>query len=357
MANAGTNEENDSITEEEMNRNRSNVKEKGANMVGMETWNTQKKHTLSIDDVVEKKPPAKSGIKLDFSEEKTGTTGKYDHLLSLEETKQCIKDRGDKMVEPTMTMETTAKIEFNLDANTTQFYVSQSTVQLFTKMKKIDPMESPTQMIPSDAAFDTHFNVREEYYPKGPRKVGVHFKLQSKTRMGDIKFESTFFNFLKQNHIYLKVDKFEMCKMALPGFLIVDIHPNFTNLHEGLTRIMESTKVKDRTTINEWRAKNADRLNRKNSTNEIGKIIDGCRHTILTFHIHSGKRAFGTEALCLIIQCAEVDAQYIKALISSVYANREHDKGIHNKYLASVTAVPIFGLKASAMDNRYPRLS
>jgi hypothetical protein len=139
---------------------------------------------------------------------------------------------------------------------------------------------------------------------------------------------------------------------------------------------MESTKVKDRTTIDEWRAKNPDRLKMKNSTNEIDNIIDGCRNTIPTFHIHSGKRAFGAETsrvetLCLIIQCAEVDAQYIKALLSSVYANGEYNKGMfvpsgmhliegpavlcnllrrHNKYLASVTAVPIFGLKASAMD-------
>jgi hypothetical protein len=82
-----------------------------------------------------------------------------------------------------------AKIEFNLNANTTKFSVCQSTIQLFTKMKKLDPTvtifsiqdqskwdEEPTQ-IPSDAAFGTHFNVREEYYPKGPGKVIVHFKL------------------------------------------------------------------------------------------------------------------------------------------------------------------------------------
>ena len=384
--NEGTNEENDFITEEEMNRNRRNEEDTSSEMVGVQTV-IQKKRSLSTEEATDK-APAKSGVKLDFSEKTTATTGKYGHLSS-EETKQLIKDRGEKMVETNTTMETTAKIEFNLNANTTQFSVRQATVQLFSKMKKLDPTvtifsvqdqskwEDPTQ-IPSDAAFGTHFNVREEHYPRGPRKVVVHFKLQSKTRMGDIKFDPTFFNYLKQNHIYLKVDKFEMRKMASPGFLI-DIHPNLTNLndlHEGLARSMESTKVKDSTTIDEWRAKNPDRLKMKNSTNEIDNIIDGCRNTIPTFHIHSGKRAFGAETsrvetLCLIIQCAEVDAQYIKALLSSVYANGEYDKGMfvpsgmhliegpavlcnllrrHNKYLASVTAVPIFGLKASAMD-------
>eukprot|EP00978_Attheya_sp_CCMP212_P011658 scaffold28910_cov40-Attheya_sp.AAC.1 len=171
-------------------------------------------------------------------------------------------------------------------------------------MKKLDPTvtifsvqdqnkrEAPTQ-IPSNAAFGTHFNVREEHYPKGPRKVVIHFKLQSKTRMGDIQFEPTFFNYLKQNHIYLNFDKFEMHKMASTGFLI-DVHPNLTNLndlHEGLRSSMESIKVKDRMTIDEWRAKNDNRLKIKNSTNKIDQIIDRCRNMIPTFHIHSGKRA------------------------------------------------------------------
>eukprot|EP00978_Attheya_sp_CCMP212_P040500 scaffold221500_cov28-Attheya_sp.AAC.1 len=68
------------------------------------------------------------------------------------------------MVETNTTMETTSKIEFNLNANTTQFSVRQATVQLFSKMKKLDltvtifsvqgqsKWEDPTQ-IPSDAAF------------------------------------------------------------------------------------------------------------------------------------------------------------------------------------------------------------
>eukprot|EP00978_Attheya_sp_CCMP212_P030086 scaffold109534_cov43-Attheya_sp.AAC.1 len=156
--------------EEEMNRNRSNEEDTSSEMVGMQTV-IQKKRSLSTKEAMDK-PPAKSGVKLYFSEKTTGTTGKYGHLSS-EETKQ--------LGQTNMTMEKTAKIEFNLNANITQFSVRQSTVQLFSQMKKLDPTvtifsvqdqnkwEDPTQ-IPSDAAFGTHSNVREEHYPKDQGK-------------------------------------------------------------------------------------------------------------------------------------------------------------------------------------------
>eukprot|EP00978_Attheya_sp_CCMP212_P025425 scaffold81738_cov72-Attheya_sp.AAC.2 len=77
-----------------MNRNRSNEEDTSSEMVGVQTI-IQKKRSLSTEETTDK-PPAKSGVKLDFSEKMTGTTGKYGHLSS-EETKQLIKDRGEKM--------------------------------------------------------------------------------------------------------------------------------------------------------------------------------------------------------------------------------------------------------------------
>eukprot|EP00978_Attheya_sp_CCMP212_P043064 scaffold274468_cov26-Attheya_sp.AAC.1 len=97
--NEGTKEENDFITEEEMNRNRSNEEDKSSKMVGVQTF-IQKKRSLSTTEEVTDKPAVKPAVKLDFSEKTTGTTGKYDHLSS-EETKQIIKDRREKMVKPT----------------------------------------------------------------------------------------------------------------------------------------------------------------------------------------------------------------------------------------------------------------
>jgi hypothetical protein len=63
--NEGTNEENDFITEEEMNRNRRNEEDTSSEMVGVQTV-IQKKRSLSTEEATDK-APAKSGVKLDFS--------------------------------------------------------------------------------------------------------------------------------------------------------------------------------------------------------------------------------------------------------------------------------------------------
>eukprot|EP00978_Attheya_sp_CCMP212_P000942 scaffold1999_cov36-Attheya_sp.AAC.1 len=117
------------------------------------------------------------------------------------------------------------------------------------------------QSIPRDPAlFGKHFNVRELAPPKGAKKIVIHF---TSVKFGDIKYEPGFLNYLKEKSIYIKVDKFEMRKMATPGFLI-NIHPNLTHrltsLHEELTTKMESTSIQDRTIINEWREENKDRI-------------------------------------------------------------------------------------------------
>jgi hypothetical protein len=92
---------NDFITEAEMNKNRNNEKEQSADMEGVQTL-LQKKLSLFTKEVTEK-PQGKTGVKLNFSEKTTGSTGKYTQLSS-EEMKQIIKDCGYKMVETNTTM-------------------------------------------------------------------------------------------------------------------------------------------------------------------------------------------------------------------------------------------------------------
>jgi hypothetical protein len=58
------------------------------------------------------------------------------------------------------------------------------------------------------------------------------------------------------------------------------------------------------------------------------RIIAEHTHFIPKFNLHSGKRAFGAEAsrvetVCIIIECTAQDAKYLKALLSSIYSNKE----------------------------------
>ena len=293
------------------------------------------------------------------------------------------------MVETKTTFETTTKLEFNLEAGTTKFSVRQATLQVLQQMKSIDKTMTITSVlddtqwsdpttIPKDPTqFGQHFNVREESPPRGSKKIVIHFKLQTTNRFGDIKYNPVFFNYLKQQRIYIKVDKFGMKQMATPGFLI-DIHPHLTSLtalHEELTDKMAKTKVKDTTVIDEWNEANPEAT--KTYSTSLERICAEMRgHTIPKFNIHSGKRSFGTDAsrvetVCLIIECAATDAKYLKALLSSVYVNQEYKRGMfvpsgmhlmespqvlcnllrrHNKYLKTTSAVPIFGLNEDALQ-------
>ena len=55
--------------------------------------------------------------------------------------------------------------------------------------------------------YKNHFNVTKSKPPHGARKVIVHFKLQIKLRINDMKFSSKIFTYLKTNNIYLVNDR------------------------------------------------------------------------------------------------------------------------------------------------------
>ena len=327
---------------------------------------------------------------LDYSEKpaQSPKTGKYAHLTNAE-AKAHIQERGDKMIETKQTFLTTTKLEFNLANGATQFSVRQATTNVLLKLQGIDKTlkvkstNDDTEWtnintIPSDPTlFSKHFKVREENPPRGAKKIVIHFILHTSQKFNDIKYDIGIFNYLKQERIYLKVDKFETSKIATPGFLI-DIHPHLTNLtylQEIMTEKMETTRMQDKTVIEEWKKENPARINRASMTN-MEQIIADRTHVIPKFTLHAGKRAFGAETsrvetVCIIIECAATDAKYLKALLSSIYSNQECTRGMfvpsgihlmesptvlcnllrrHNKYLQTTSAVPIFGMKAHALQ-------
>eukprot|EP00978_Attheya_sp_CCMP212_P016815 scaffold44420_cov34-Attheya_sp.AAC.1 len=128
---------------------------------------------------------------------------------------------------------------------------------------------------------------------------------------------------------------------------------------------MQTTRVKDSKVIDEWREMNNVKNNTTNSTDPIEMITEKLNHIVPEFYLHTGQRSFGggenrVQTDCLIIQCAESDAQYMKALLSSIYENinDKFAQGISVQPTPSTqqipvqqtTAIPIFGLKVEAFD-------
>jgi hypothetical protein len=75
-----------------------------------------------------------------------------------------------------------------------------------------------------------------------------------------------------------------------------------------MTEKIETTRMQDKTVIDEWRTENAVLITTHSKSN-MECIIAERTHFISKFNLHSGKRAFGAEAsrvetVCIIIQCA-----------------------------------------------------
>lgn len=69
--------------------------------------------------------------------------------------------------------------------------------------------------------FDQHFVSREEKQTGAPRKVVVCMTVRSATTINDIKFRNPgLLQYLKQESIFIKPDKFNRCPLAKIGFLL-----------------------------------------------------------------------------------------------------------------------------------------
>ena len=89
--------------------------------------------------------------------------------------------------------------------------------------------------------FNNQFTVIEEKCPWG---VVICHAIQTDETIGNIKFNHPeFFQYLKQNRIYLSQDKFERKEVASIGF-ITQVHPSVVNrdvLNEEITNILKKT--------------------------------------------------------------------------------------------------------------------
>jgi 5-hydroxyisourate hydrolase-like protein (transthyretin family) len=306
--------------------------------------------------------------------------------------KELIVERGQKMTDTNTTMTTKIKIEFNIQDTTKPFPLRHALIGLIAKMKTKDATLSVKSVVdesqwsdpslyPSGPEFTSHFNVREETTSSngregtGTTKVLVHMSMMSKKRLQEIKFEDDIIGYLKANHIYMKVARYEMRALSSPGFLI-HLHPRLTHLPSlqlTMRHGMEHVKTTDIEDVQEWRSKFPDRVAGK--PEKAGDLdMSHFTNTVPEFTIFSGKRSFGGGAnkvstVCLNIQCASEDAKYLKALLARASEEKRIEglfvpAGIHliespavyigllrsqNQYLNSTTCVPIFGMHPAAL--------
>ena len=90
-------------------------------------------------------------------------------------------------------------------------------ISLITKMGTVDPSiyvkskvtnevwKTPNN-IPSAAAFNTAFDVKQESVFKGGSKAKVYAMLVTKMRFNTIKHHNDVWNFIKAQNVYIKLD-------------------------------------------------------------------------------------------------------------------------------------------------------
>eukprot|EP00978_Attheya_sp_CCMP212_P042825 scaffold268118_cov24-Attheya_sp.AAC.1 len=113
-------------------------------------------------------------------------------------------------------------------------------------------------------------------------------------RLQEIKFEDEILQYLKHNHIYLKVDRYEMRALSSLGFLI-HLHPRLTHLptlKKLMQHGMEHIKTSDIEAVQEWRTKFPDRIAGKPATPDDVDLSE-CTNTVPEFTLFIGNRSFG----------------------------------------------------------------
>eukprot|EP00978_Attheya_sp_CCMP212_P027047 scaffold90120_cov81-Attheya_sp.AAC.2 len=102
---------------------------------------------------------------------------------------------------------------------------------------------------------------------------------------------------------------------------------------------MEHAKTSDIEVIQEWRAKVPDRIIAGKPENEGNMNLSLVTNTVPEFTLFSGKMLFGggtkkVSTVCLTIQCATEDANYLKALLARASETKHMERlfvpaGVH----------------------------
>jgi len=236
------------------------------------------------------------------------------------------------MIEEKENIVTPIKIEFNVNAQLTEFNVIQASTELFRRMSLIDQSirilrtsDDTTVLwdihshLPEDQVFQKAFQMREQQFRKGTTKVTIYCIVDSAFPINRIKFTNPFRSFLTEENIWIKTDYYSTKVVSSPGFFTLK-HPRITNKGEfvqQVTDILKSIVVdKQEQVVQEWYSKY--------------DATDTEQQTIVPkFHVETNLRKWGeNQAEVLSVHCSSGDAQYVKYLLVEAGSQGRLDTGL-----------------------------
>ena len=282
-----------------------------------------------------------------------------------------LKNAGAKEVKTRQILVTAVMLEFNITTQTTKFNPRPKHIEFLQLVKAIDPemaiesvshdteWNNPTE-IPLAEEYKENSNVQDRNPPRQARKIVVHFTMKTKHRVNFIKHEPSVMQFLKANKIWFVHDKFQMQKVSRVGSLI-EIHPDLVwkdRVQNDMITSLENTAM-PKVEIEKWRKQTGQ------NDNEDETEEEDCT-PVPHFTIQAKNLAFGgLITRVLQIECAEIDALYLKSLCGTcaTQENFQHGtflpQGIHlmsspdtykhliadqNEYLNDIVNIPVIGL-------------
>ena len=262
------------------------------------------------------------------------------------------------------------RAEFAVSGRIGKFNAAVEAKKLFVQMIRVEPdivfksdsdgritfrkiSEFPT----GENKFKEFFTVTPHTRNDGTGKIHINFQIESKKRLAFLKRDATFFNYLRENKIWVTEHKYETHSLQSIGF-IVKKSPNLTNRPEFETEIGAALNEFMECAIDEGTGHNHALDGREFiptleivSKNVVHVLRDGDQKTgvmethALEVRCEKSKAA----AIASLMTSAGLDEHKFGEFIPYEWARTENElykKKIkeQNKYMAEIFVIPVFGL-------------
>ena len=284
-----------------------------------------------------------------------------------------IQERGVRMVEDTEKFTTPTRIEYNLNNTIVKFNIREAVKELFLKFSKEDPtiriltldkskvVWEVDRTLEENNTFQENFQMREQSYRKGNKKVTLYCLVESRLTINRLKYATPVKNHIFDNNIWIRPDLYSTQIVSCPGFFTL-VHPKMTNKSEFTNELIEALKTVEvnnsEKVVQEWNLK-------RNQDNKLTNTV------IPKFHIETNQRKWGditTEVLSL--HCSMEDAQFLKYLLAETGTKQKLPRGLfiptgihlmegkevlrkllkeHQEYILTLTSCQIGGISTQDM--------
>ena len=292
---------------------------------------------------------------------------------STESVKDKMAYRGRYMVEQDLVLVTSIKVEFNLSALTTEYNVRAQFIHLLELFKQQDStirVQCSTSEVrewkdfstlPEDEEFNECFQLVTKIFRKH-KKVIVHCTILTEQPLNRVKYSSEVKDYIFQNNIWIKVDRYDSKEESSPGFFVM-IHPKLINREDFTVSVVRALKKvkEDQMDLSSDMKDNVQFSKSKDVTG------------VPEFHLELSQKKWGKLRTEVIrINCALDDADELKSMLSMISERNLLPTGIfvpvgihllsgpevmtqllteHVKYINNVRGIPITGISIANMDS------